>query len=303
VSTEDPLWPRASAWLASGGAVDGPTLHLVGVPLARTSISPSQAHLTPSAVRAALRRFSTFHAGLDVDLEAVRVADHGDLDVAEAGVNDHVGRVREGLLGLAFPPGLIVLVGGDNALTRPAMGALLALPTSGLLTLDAHHDVRGFHAGATNGTPVRGLLEDGLPGTNVVQLGLGMLTNSRHYRSFCEGSGITVRTVDEIRGRVRETVRGHLDELAEACPGGLYVDLDVDVVDSAFVPGCPGARPGGLQPHELLAAAEEAGRHPAVRAVDLTEVDAGADPDGRTVDLMAMCLLSLAAGLAARQTG
>ena len=294
---EDPLWPRASAWLASGGAADGPTLHLVGIPLSLTSISPSQAHLTPAAVRAALRRFSTFHAGLDVDLETLRVIDHGDLDVADATTVDHLDRIDLSHL----RADLVVVLGGDNAITRPAMRTLLDLPTSGLLTLDAHHDVRGFHAGATNGTPVRGLLEDGLPGSHIVQLGLGMLTNSRHYRTFCDGNSISVRTVEEIRGRTREVVRGHLDELAEICPGGIYVDLDIDVVDSVFVPGCPGARPGGLLPYELLAAAEEAGRHPAVRAVDLTEVDVGADPDGRTIDLMAMCLLSLAAGLARRE--
>ena len=94
-------------------------------------------------------------------------------------------------------------------------------------------------------------------------------------------------------------MREQLDALAERCDH-LYVDLDVDVVDSAFVPGCPGARPGGLLPHELLEAAFEAGRHPEVRAVDIVEVDATRDPDGRTVDLAAMCLLAAAAGLAQR---
>jgi formiminoglutamase len=52
--------------------------------------------------------------------------------------------------------------------------------------------------------------------------------------------------------------------------------------------------------HERLEAAVEAGRHPAVRTVDVVEVDATADPTGVTVDLAARCLLSVAAGLAAR---
>lgn len=288
--TEDPQWPRASAWLAGGGDPSGPRLAVVGVPLSRTSISPSTAHLTPGAVRAALRRFSTYHAGLDVDLERLAVTDLGDLPRDDPAAVDLSG-VRADL---------VLVLGGDNALTRPAMGSLLPLPTAGLLTLDAHHDVRGFHAGPTNGTPVRGLVEDGLPGGQVVQLGLGTLTNSRAHRTWCEEHGVVVRTADEVRGRVRGHVRAALDDLATRCPGGLWVDLDVDVVDRAFVPGCPGARPGGLLPHQLLAAAEEAGRHPAVRGVDVTEVDAGADPDGRTVDLAAQCLLSAAAGLAAR---
>ena len=295
MSGEDPLWPRASDGLRSGGARSGPRLAVVGVPLSRTSISPSGAHTTPAAVRAALRRFSTFHAGLDVDLESVAVTDLGDLDVADATVADHLQRVDLS----DVSADLVVVLGGDNAVTRPAMRTLLPLATSGLVTLDAHHDVRGFHAGPTNGTPVRGLVEDGLPGHSVVQVGLGQLTNSRAYRDWCEDRGVHLVGVEEARGRVGAVVTGQLDRLAQTCTD-LYVDLDVDVVDRAFVPGCPGARPGGLLPHELLEAAVAAGRHPAVRAVDVTEVDASADPDGRTVDLAALCLLSAAAGLAAR---
>jgi formiminoglutamase len=298
--TDDPLWPRASDWLASGGAPDGPRLVVAGVPCALSSISPSRADLTPAAARAALRRYSTFDADLDVDLETVAVVDAGDLPVAELAGEELIDAVERGVR--ALPRGqLVVLVGGDNALTRPAARALLPdLSRGGLLTLDAHHDVRGFHAGPTNGTPVRGLLEDGLPGTNVAQVGLGSLSNSRAYRNWCEDRGLTVVTAAEARRRgVATVVRQVLDGLARRCDV-VYVDLDVDVVDAAFVPGCPGARPGGLLPWELLDVAAEVGRHPAVVAVDLTEVDAGADESGRTVDLLAACLLRVAAGLAAR---
>jgi arginase family enzyme len=133
-----------------------------------------------------------------------------------------------------------------------------------------------------------------------VQVGIGDLTNSRAYRAWCDERGITVVSAAQARREgVGAVVRRGLDQLARTCDA-VYVDLDVDVVDRAFVPGCPGARPGGLQPHELLDAAVEAGRHPAVRAVDVVEVDATADPAGSTVDLAAMCLLSVAAGLVVR---
>ena len=297
--TEDPWWPRASHWLAAGGSPTGRRLAVVGVPLSRTSISPSGAHTTPGAVRAALRRFATFHAGLDADLEELHVTDHGDLEVAALGGTEALTETSAALARLE-PADLVVLLGGDNAVTRPAMRTLLPLASSGLLTLDAHHDVRGFHAGPTNGTPVRGLIEDGLPGRQVVQIGLGALSNSRAYRIWCQDRGVTLISADQARDEgVGTVVRRELDRLALSC-SGLYVDLDVDVVDRAFVPGCPGARPGGLTPSELLDAAVEAGRHHAVRAVDVVEVDATADPTGITVDLAAMCLLSAAAGLVAR---
>jgi arginase family enzyme len=298
--SEDPLWPRASSWLRSGGSPTGRRLGVVGVPLSRTSISPSGAHETPAAVRAALRRFSTFHAGLDVDLESVNVRDLGDLHVAVLAGEQALASVESGLRTVPRFD-LLVLLGGDNAVTRPALRAVAPdLSRAGLLTLDAHHDVRGFHAGPTNGTPVRGLVDDGLPGSSVVQVGIGDLTNSRAYRSWCDANGVMVVSASAARAEgVGVVVRRELDRLA-ASRDVLYVDLDVDVVDRVFVPGCPGARPGGLLPHELLAAAVEAGRHPAVRAVDIVEVDATADPTGVTVDLAALCLLSVAAGFAAR---
>lgn len=298
---DDPDWPRASAWLAGGGAPAGPHVVVVGVPCALSSISPSRADRTPAAVRAALRRYSTYDAGLDADLEQVRVTDAGDLPVAELSGDALLDAVDAGVRALPAAD-LVVLLGGDNALTRPAVRSLVPdLSRAGLLTLDAHHDVRGSYAGPTNGTPVRGLVEDGLPGRNVVQVGIGSLTNSRAHRRWCDDAGITVVSADDARGRVAEAVRGALDDLARRCDD-VYVDLDVDVVDAAFVPGCPGARPGGLLPHELLAAAAEAGRHPSVVAVDVVEVDAEADrlAGGRTVDLAAACLLRAAAGLSRR---
>jgi arginase family enzyme len=295
----DPQWPRASEWLAGGGSAAGRWLGVVGVPLSRTSISPSGASTTPAAVRRALHRFATFHAGLHVDLESLSVHDSGDLDVAELVGAEALSGVDAGIAQLPSYE-LLVLLGGDNAITRPAMRTLMSLPEAGLLTLDAHHDVRDFRAGPTNGTPVRGLIDDGLIGTNIVQVGIGDLTNSRAYRQWCDDHGITVISAAEARAiGVGAAVKRELDRLALSCDV-LYVDLDVDVVDRTFVPGCPGARPGGLLPSDLLAAAVEAGRHPSVRAVDIVEVDATADPTGVTVDLAAMCLLSVAAGLAAR---
>ena len=51
--SHDPLWPRAGDWPAPTGPAD---IALVGVPTSATSLSPTRAHLTPDAVREALRR-------------------------------------------------------------------------------------------------------------------------------------------------------------------------------------------------------------------------------------------------------
>jgi formiminoglutamase len=89
--------------------------------------------------------------------------------------------------------------------------------------------------------------------------------------------------------------------IAASAGGPVHVDLDVDVCDRASVPGCPAAAPGGISADELRQAAFLAGRAPAVRSLDVAEIDATADaPDQRTVRLGALCVLEAAAGLALR---
>jgi formiminoglutamase len=302
---DDPQWPRASGWLAGGGDQPGGgrRLAVLGAPLSVTSISPSRADTTPAAIRAALDRYSTAYAAADptddVELESVAVDDLGDIVLRGLSIADTQAAITAAVAGVTAD--LLVVLGGDNAVTRPALrGRCPDLKRAGLLTLDAHHDLRGFHAGITNGTPVRGLLDDGLPPHHIAQIGLGSFTNSRAHRRFALDAGITVVTAREARDEgVGACVGRHLAVLAERCDA-VWVDLDVDVLDLAFAPGCPGARPGGLAPWELLDAAVVAGRHPAVTGLDIVEVDAAADADGRTVDVAAQCLLHAAAGLAAR---
>jgi formiminoglutamase len=312
-AADDPSWPRASAWLAGGAAGGaagggaaggGADLVVVGVPCSVGSISPSEAWRTPPVVRDALARLSPFDPDPDagVDLAALAVRDAGDWPVADLALEPALAAIRDRAAALDRSVPLHLFLGGDNAITRPLAAGLLGpdLGRVGLLTLDAHHDVRTLDRGPGNGTPVRGLLADGLPGANVHQIGIGAFTNSAAYAAWAAAQGITAVTADRARrDGVGEVVQAALDDLAGRCDA-VYVDLDVDVLDVAFAPACPGARPGGLSPAELLDAARRCGAHPAVRAVDLVEVDAAADHDGRTVMATAMAVLAVASGLVRR---
>jgi formiminoglutamase len=297
---DDPLWPRASGWLRHGDPATAP-FRVVGVPSSVGSISPSEAWRTPPAVRQALARLSPWDPTTGTDLEAtLPCADLGDWPVAELDLEPAVSEVRR-LAAALDRDAVHVFLGGDNAITRPWVAGLCGpdLSRVGLVTLDAHHDVRHLDDGPRNGTPVRGLVEDGLPGTNVVQLGIGTFTNSRAYADWCRDHGIHAVPADEVRATGGgAAMQAALDRLADC--EVVAVDLDVDVLDVAHAPACPGARPGGLAPAELFAAARVAGADPRVVGADLVEVDVTADLDGRTVMAMAMALLSFAVGVATR---
>jgi len=307
----DPLWPRAGRWPAPSDAPAEPAadLALIGVPTWRTSLSTTGAHATPAAVRDALRRYSpALVAGPDgtpVDLGELAVVDHGDVHEpdgpdgearARAAVAAALGDGRSGARAL-------VALGGDNALTVPvALGAWVDdVATAGLVTFDAHYDLRD---GVSNGSPVRRLIEAGLDPARVVQVGIADFANSAAYARRARDLGITVVTLDDLRGRgpaaLGDVVREALD-VAGAAGGPVHLDVDVDVCDRSVAPGCPASVPGGLAAWELRALVREAARDGRVRSVDVAEVDATADaPDGRTVRLAALCVLEVLAGLAAR---
>jgi formiminoglutamase len=193
------------------------------------------------------------------------------------------------------------MLGGDNGVTRPGVhGIGDALADCGLLTLDAHFDLRDTSQGLSNGNPVRALLEDGLPGANIVQLGILSFANSQAYSQVARDAGINFVTMDKLRAQgIESAVNAALDYLSQRVKL-IYFDLDVDVLDRAFAPACPGARPGGLLPWEARRAAWLCGRHPKVKVMDLVEVDPTQDVANITVMSAAACLLSFASGLVTR---
>jgi formiminoglutamase len=214
--------------------------------------------------------------------------------------------LREDDQGHASDRRTVLQLGGDNSITRPGVhGAAFpgGLDRVGLLTLDAHHDLRPLDGGLTNGNPVRALLEDGLPGRNVVQIGIQPLANPAASAGVASRAGITVITAEEARARgAGEVAEEALENLATRVDA-IYVDLDVDVLDRAFAPACPGARPGGLTPADVQVAARMVGAHPKVRAMDVVEVDPERDVGDITVMAAASFVLAFASGLAAREGG
>ncbi len=285
---EDPGWNRASEWL--NGDCDHPraTLNIVGVPL-NFSVTPGSCHLAPEAIRQALFRYSTHSYHDASDLRQIRAITFEDT-IEPSKLSDALERSRT------------IFLGGDNGVTRLGVNALataksMSLDRIGVVTLDAHLDLRHLEDGPMNGNPIRGLIEDGLPGTNIVQIGLQSFANSPQYARFGVAQGIRQVTAEQCWASNFEVLmRTELETLAERCDW-IYFDLDLDVMDRAFAPGCPGSRPGGLNPHHIRQAARIAGAHPKVWAMDLVELDPQIDINSTTALAAAACVLEFASGV------
>jgi formiminoglutamase len=305
IISTDPHWPTAADWIARAqSARSVGTLGLLGAPVCRGSITPGRCDLGPAAIRTALAKFSLYDFATERELTDLAIVDFADLDVADATLAAASPQITAAIREAIRKAHAVVLLGGDNSITRPACHGLSDdLSQCALLTVDAHLDLRDLDNGPSNGNPVRGLLQDGLPGAHIVQIGIQSFANSAAYAEVARKARIEVVHLDVVRTRGIETVvLAALEKLSDAARF-IYVDFDVDVLDRAFSPASPGSRPGGLLPAELLLAARLCGANKKVVAMDIVEFDPSKDIAGIGALTAASCFLSFTAGYRSRFTG
>lgn len=291
----DPKWARANTLFPTSGA--GSDVAILGVPACESALSPTSAHLTPDAIRTALARYSTYSSGHDVDLRDLDLRDLGDVDSPDGDEGEI--RVATAVSKVRTNHKLLIALGGDNSITYSvAKGLWSDLSQCGLITLDAHLDLRD---GQSNGSPVWRLIQAGMLGANIVQIGISDFANSREYSARAKDAGIHVVTRDVLRKRPIADVMTEALNIAGADQREIYVDLDVDVCDRSVAPACPASVPGGISADELRQVAFLAGADVRVRALDIAEIDPVMDaPDGRTIRLGALLVLEAACGVAKR---
>ena len=283
----DPLWPRAAS-LFSAKADASCDVMLVGVPASRTSLSPTSAHETPKAIRQALLRYSTAHSDPRANLEKLSLQDAGDVTSPD---DDEIQAIAQ-LKSVAAKSSFLIALGGDNSITYTGVKATDA---TGLITLDAHYDLRD---GVSNGSPVRRLIEAGLSGKEVVQIGIADFSNSTEYAKRAKDYGITVIPRNQLRSKSVEEIWATALSIAG---DKVFVDFDMDVCDRSVVPACPAAAPGGISADELRQFAFLAGASRSVIGADITEIDSAQDSqDIRTVRLAALAILEMIAGFSTR---
>jgi arginase family enzyme len=268
-------WPNLNDLL-----VDGETaapVALVGAPLAAGSVTPGRCDLAPGLLRQTLRRIGRYDVETGREL-STRIADRGDVEMAGLSIEDATGPIIEAVRSSVASHKLTLLVGGNNAVTRPGvLGFGLPLDKVGLITLDAHFDMRDTDDGLSNGNPVRALIEDGLPGANVAQIGLASFANSRKMHEDALAAGNLVVTIGEVRRLgIGQALDRALDHVAHC--NAIVVDCDIDVIDRSQFPAAPGARPGGMAVHDFFHAVRRLASDPRVRVIDLTEWDPPLDP-------------------------
>jgi len=281
---------------------------LLGVPLSRSSISPSAASEHPQAFRLAWKYFAAYDLDADVDLTELRVVDLGDVRQHVTDISRCHENIREAMRGLRthFPHLLPLAIGGDHSITAMLVKGWRDVHSReriGILQLDTHFDLRPLDDnGPTNGTPIRNLIESGvIRGEDVVNIGLHGFFNARSLKEYADRAGVRYVTLREAR---KHGVENAVSEALQALSRNvdtIYLTVDMDVLDIIHCPAAPAASPGGMRTDELFAAVHIAGKCPKVKAMDIVCLDPTKDVAGSSVKASVHTMLSFLSGFAIRK--
>ena len=247
--------------------------------------------------------------GIDA-LTVLNVVDAGDFGVipgyVEESLNDIIGAVADAAGQDVVP----IVLGGDHTITYAnATGVARAhgFGEIALIHFDAHADTAESHYGQLHGhgTPMRRLVESGaVPGHRFVQIGLRGYWPKPDVIAWMAEQEMKTYLMTEISERGLAAVVD--DAVAHAAEGakGVFVSVDIDVVDPGMAPGTGTPEPGGITARELLDTVRRLGKELNVLGADVVEVAPIYDGPGEITAMLAnRVVLDLLNGMAERALG
>jgi agmatinase len=223
----------------------------------------------PNAVRNSNRYlpwgvFTGPHGHVMVDpFQELTIVDYGDAPIEPFSGERSVAAIRSHLrdaLAVEVEPGrrvVPILVGGDHSLLYANAAALAdtyGKESFSVVHFDAHQDGSRAFLGHMygHGQPIWALMrEKHLRGDQFIQVGLRGFRPDAEDLAWMREEGFRYHHMAEIERRGFEAVMN--DVLREAKKSDkIYISVDIDVLDPAYVVGTGTPEPGGLTPRELF---------------------------------------------------
>ena len=247
---------------------------IVGAPMDDLVSDRPGARLAPRAIRAAsCPPGPHLEAGLDA-FAALRVVDFGDAPVIPADPDVSHAAIEATVAQVLAAGALPAVLGGDHSITEPAIRACAAKHGPvGVVHFDTHTDTgtEVFGVARSHGTFMRRLVEAGaVDGRRYAQIGLRGYWPGERELAWQAEHGVTSLFMHDVRDLgIREVVSR---AAAAVGAGPVYLTVDVDVLDPAFVPGTGTPEPGGMTAVDLLLAVRTVAAELDLVGADVVEV-------------------------------
>jgi len=286
---------------------------IVGAPIDSGTSHRSGAKFGPQAIRMGdylPHDGARPHLSLRVDaLQDLKIADAGDLMMPPGNLEDSLKVLKEATEKISRAGAIAVVLGGDHSIASADVAGIAAHRGNGKISMihfDAHADTGDLQMGALvgHGTPMRRLIEAGyVRGDRFLQLGLRGYWPDARTLDWMRDQGMRSYEMTEIHHRGLTAV---LDEsfatLTDGCDG-VFLSVDIDVVDPGMAPGTGTPEPGGMTSRELLEAVRRICLELPIVGIDVVEVAPPFDSADITAILANRVVLEALSAIAKRKSG
>ncbi|MET8575656.1 agmatinase [Streptomyces sp. NPDC005012] len=255
---------------------------VLGAPLDGGTSYRSGARFGPSALRQACylpQDGSRPSLALRVDaLKDLKVYDAGDVVLYSGDMAESVKHIEAAVFRIASSGAVPIVLGGDHTIAWPdhtGVARHLGFGKVSMIHFDAHADTADTQFGSlvSHGTPMRRLIESGaLRGDRFLQIGLRGYWPDPPILQWMAQHGLRSFEMTEIVERGLDDCLAESAGIAVDDCEGVFLSVDVDVVDPGSAPGTGTPEPGGLSPRQLLDAVRRLCYELPVVGLDLVEV-------------------------------
>ena len=234
------------------------------------------------------------HLALRVDpLQELKVVDAGDVLMLPGEIEVALDRLEEAVARIAAAGAVPVVLGGDHTIALPDVRGVarrLGFGRVAVVHFDAHADTGETQFGSLygHGTPMRRLIESGAArGDRFLQIGLRGYWPEPPVLEWMAAQGMRSFEMSEV---VRRGLDSCLDEafaIATDDCDGVFLSVDVDVVDPGMAPGTGTPEPGGLTSRQLLDAVRRCALELPVVGMDVVELSPPYDGPGEVTAYLA----------------
>jgi agmatinase len=292
-----------------------PDVVVIGAPIDWGATYRGGSRFGPKAIREADYLGADMHrphlpTGIDPFAEFT-IVDAGDIAVAPGYLELGLEALAEAVEQIASTGAIPIILGGDHSITY-GNGTGLARThgdgSFGLVHFDAHADTGETNAGQLlgHGTPMRRLIESGaVPGHRFVQIGLrGYWPDPKTIAWMAEQRMETFLMSEIVERGLSAVVDDAVASCSDTESKGIFISVDIDVVDPGMAPGTGTPEPGGITSRELLDTVRRLARELPVIGADIVEVSPPYDGPGQITAFLAnRVVLEILNGMAERKLG
>lgn len=232
----------------------------------------------------------------------IKVKDYGDTAYDPFDIQGTIDRAEARVADIVSAGAMPIIFGGDHTVPIPTMKAVLKNRTKkvGLIVFDSHLDLCNDPLNWASSQWYQAFELGKISPENFVQIGMRGVRNGLYERNVARELGHRYFTIDEVKDRGIKAVMDEALAIATDGTDGIYMSLDIDVMEPSQVCSQKAPEIWGMTTDEMFHAIRRISREKVI-GLDINEYSADYDFNGMGAQWCARVAVEFLGGLALRK--